>query len=120
MMNTQPGNHHQDLETDCDIYVRRVLESYRSTPGTTGQVRRHDRLLAAELHRRGVPLSIVKSALLLAAVRRVLRPPQAPPLDTIRSLHYFLPVIDELIEAPLDPDYVGYLQWKLGARISRQ
>jgi hypothetical protein len=30
-------------------YVRRVLEAYRHTPGTTGTVRRPDRLLATQL-----------------------------------------------------------------------
>jgi hypothetical protein len=34
------------------------------------------------------------------------RPADLPPLGTIRSLHYFLPVIDEA--RTLDPDYLGY------------
>jgi hypothetical protein len=37
-------------------YIRRLLEAYRTTPGTCGAVRRPDRLLAAQLHQRGVPL----------------------------------------------------------------
>ena len=37
-------------------YVRKVLDAYRQTPGTTGSVRRQDRLLAAQLHDRAVPL----------------------------------------------------------------
>ena len=40
-------------------YVRRLLEAYRTTPGTCGAVRRQDRLLAAQLHQRGVPLEAV-------------------------------------------------------------
>src|ERR1035437_4778252 len=36
-------------------YVRRLLEAYRATPGTSGAVHRADRLLAARLHERGVP-----------------------------------------------------------------
>ena len=31
-------------------YVRRLLDAYRTTPGTCGAVRRPDRLLAAQLH----------------------------------------------------------------------
>ena len=50
-------------------YVRRLLETYRTTPGTSG-VRRQDRLLAAQLHQRGVPLEAVEHALTLAAARR--------------------------------------------------
>ena len=68
------------------------------TPGTTGTVRRPDRLLAAQLHQRGVPLAAVENALVLAAARRLIRPADAPPLGTIRSLAYFLPVIEEVLE----------------------
>jgi len=51
-------------------YVRRLLDAYRTTPGTCGAVRRPDRLLAAQLHQRGVPLEAVENALTLAAARR--------------------------------------------------
>ena len=55
-------------------YVRRLLDAYRATPGTCGTVRRPDRLLAAQLHERGVPLEAVENALTLAAARRMMRP----------------------------------------------
>ena len=56
-------------------YIRRLLEAYRATPGTCGAVRRPDRLLAAQLHERGVPLEAVENALILAAARRMTGPP---------------------------------------------
>src|SRR5271157_4596508 len=90
-------------------YVRKVLDAYRHTPGTTGTVRRPDRLLAAQLHQRGVPLAVVENALVLAAARRLIRPPDAAPLGTIRSLAYFLPVIDEVLALRVHPDYFRYL-----------
>ena len=73
-------------------YVRRLLEAYRATPGTCGAVRRPDRLLAAQLYQRGVPLEVVENALTLAAARRLARAADAPPLGIIRSLAYFSPV----------------------------
>jgi hypothetical protein len=57
-----------------------------------------------------VSASVVEAAIILATARRVLRPPDYPPLAPIRSLHYFLPVIDEITAAPLAPDYVDYLR----------
>src|SRR5271157_2439520 len=66
-------------------YIHQVLRAYRQTPGTTGTIRSPDRLLAAQLYARGVPLRAVENALVLAASRRLLRPTQAPPLSTIRS-----------------------------------
>jgi hypothetical protein len=36
-----------------------------------------------------------------------------PPLDTIRSLAYFLPVIEEVRELRIGPDYFQHLRRKL-------
>ena len=94
-------------------YVRQVLDAYRHTPGTTGNVRRQDRLLAAQLHQRDVPLRAVENALVLAAARRLLRPADAPRLGTIRCLAYFLPVIEEVLHRSLSPDYFQYLRSKI-------
>jgi hypothetical protein len=94
-------------------YIRQVLEAYRKTPGTTGTVRRADRMLAAELYQRGVSVTVVENAFVLAATRRLVRPADAPPLATIRSLAYFLPVIEEVRELRVSQDYFRYLQHKL-------
>ena len=85
----------EDNPLGREEYIQKVLTAYRQTPGTTGTIRRPDRLLAAQLYARGVPLHAVENALVLAASRRLFRPTPAPPLATIRSLAYFLPVIDE-------------------------
>ena len=94
-------------------YIRRVLEAYRKTPGTMGTVRRPDRVLATQLFKRGVSVTVIENAFLLAATRRLMRPTDAPPLDAIRSLAYFLPVIDEVRELRVSPDYFQYLRHKL-------
>src|SRR5450432_3847236 len=52
-------------------------------------------MLAAKLYQRGVAVSVVENAFVLAAARRLMRPADAPPLGTIRSLAYFLPVMLE-------------------------
>jgi hypothetical protein len=94
-------------------YIRQVLEAYRQTPGTMGTVRRPDRLLAAQLYQRGVALRVIENALVLAATRRLMRPADAAPLGTVRSLAYFLPVIEEVLSLRVGPDYFGYLRHKL-------
>ena len=94
-------------------YVRRLLEAYCATPGTCGAVRRSDRLLAVQLHERGVPAEAVENALTLAAARRLIRPVDAPPLAAVRSLAYFLPVIEEVLENSTSLDYYRYLRAKL-------
>jgi len=94
-------------------YIRRVLEAYRKTPGTMGTVRRADRMLAAQLYQRGLSVTVIENALVLAATRRLIRPADAPPLGTIRSLAYFLPVIEEVLEMRVNPAYFQYLRHKL-------
>ena len=94
-------------------YVRHVLEAYRKTPGTMGTVRRADRLLAAQLYQRGLSLKVIENALVLAATRRLIRPSEAPPLGTVRSLAYFLPVIEEVLVSHVSPEYFEYLRYKL-------
>jgi hypothetical protein len=99
-----------------DEYVRKVLDAYRQTPGTSGSVRRQDRLLAAHLHDRAVPLKTIENALILAAARRLLRPADAPPLAIVRSLAYFQPVIDEVQELKVGDDYFQHLRRRLDRR----
>lgn len=93
------------------LYIEAVLAAYSSLPGTPARPSRQDRRLARDLCRRGVPLSTVRTALLLAAARRTLR--SGPPLAPVRTLHYFLPAIDEVLEQPPDPGYADYLAAKL-------
>ena len=61
----------------------------------------------------GVPLQLAESALLLASLRRLVRPADLPPLSPIRSLAYFQPVIDELLVHPMPDNYLEYLRLKL-------
>jgi len=103
----------EDHPAGQEEYVRQVLDAYRKTPGTMGTVRRPDRLLAAQLHQRGVSLTVVENALVLAVTRRMVRPEGAPPLGTVRSLAYFLPVIEEVLSLPVNPEYFRYLRHKL-------
>ena len=94
-------------------YIDKVLSAYRRTPGTAGTIRRPDRLLAVQLQERGVPLMAVENALVLTAARRMIRPAGSPPLDTIRSLAYFLPVIEEVLRLRVNPDYFQHLRHKI-------
>jgi hypothetical protein len=94
-------------------YVRRLLAAYRATPGTCGVVRRTDRVLAAQLHQRGVPLAAVENAFVLAAARRMIRPAGAAPLGPIRSLAYFSPVIEQVLQLQVGTEYFQHLRHKL-------
>jgi len=95
-------------------YVTAVLARYLWLPETPTQTSRHDRRLARSLYEGGVPLIVVEAALLLGGARHALRGASAGPLPLIRALHYFNPVITEVMNQG-DPDvsYVAYLLRKL-------
>jgi len=95
-------------------HAQAVLEMYTGMPDTPDAARAFDRRTAADLYRRGVRLTVVETALLLASLRRMIRPPESPAaLPPIRSLAYFLPVIAELEAAPAPEGYLDYLRGKL-------
>jgi hypothetical protein len=100
------------MDIDAGVYVKTVLDLYLALPETPNRVGRSDRSLAFRLFQQNVPASIVEAAFLLASARRLCRPNDAP-LGPIRSLHYFLPVIEEITRHPLPPSYPDYLRHKL-------
>jgi hypothetical protein len=94
-------------------YVAAVLNLYVDLPYTPLRASAQDQWMARRLHEQSVPLSLVQSALLLASLRRLMRPAELPPLSPIRSLAYFQPVITELQQNPLPDGYLDYLRLKL-------
>ncbi len=102
-----------DPDLGPEQYVQSLRHAYRPTPPAAARARPADRRLAVQLFDRGVPLSMVQAAFSLAAFRRIFRDPDAAPLHPIRSLHYFLPVLDEIRCEPIGTDYIQFIEWKL-------
>jgi hypothetical protein len=105
---TAPGS-----ASDPEPYVAAVILLYVELPETPLSASSQDRRHARRLHDNGIPLQFVESALLLASLRRLIRPADLPPLTPIRSLAYFQPVIDELLVNPMPDHYLEYLRLKL-------
>lgn len=100
--------------TDTDVVlIERLLRLYLALPHTPSRASRYDRRLALELRQRQISWEVIETALMLAVARRCLRDPSLAPLPPIRSLHYFLPVIEEVLNTEMAPDYVRYLKRKL-------
>jgi hypothetical protein len=106
-------------DPDSAAYLAAVLALYLDLPDTPIRASIQDQCHARSLWERGVPFRTVESALLLASLRRRMRPTDVPPLPPIRSLAYFLPVIDELLLHPAPDNYCTYLRLKL-QRMARQ
>jgi hypothetical protein len=101
------------MEKDPESYVYSLTTGYLRLPDTPHCLSRCDRRLARNLFQRQVPLAVVEAAFLLASARRAARPAGAPPLGPIRSLHYFLPVIEEILHNPLPDSYLAFLRRKV-------
>jgi hypothetical protein len=95
------------------LYISAVLTLYVDLPDTPLRASVADQRQAHRWFDRGVPLEVVETALLLACLRRRTRPTDVPPLPRIRSLAYFQPIIDELLDHPTPDGYLPYLRLKL-------
>ena len=92
-------------------YVDEVFRAFAELPITTGRLGRADRHFASVLHSSGIPIDLVRAALLLGAARRVTgQSPMVARQVPIRSLLYFRGVIEELRLSPPDPAYIGYVR----------
>ena len=106
-------------ESNPALYVSSVLTLYVDLPDTPLRANTQDQRQARSWYDRGVPLSVVEASLLLASLRRLARPPGVPPLPRIRSLAYFQPVIEELLESPVPDGYLEYLRFKLRSVVDK-
>jgi hypothetical protein len=105
---------------DVDEYAVAALKLYLQLPETPLKASSNDRRTAEALYARGISLAAIESALLLASVRRLSRPAGLPQLSPIRSMAYFLPVIEEILFNPVPNDYLGYLRNKVESLGSRR
>jgi len=99
--------------TTMTLYVERVLRFYRALPQTRARTGPADRHLAEDPERRGVPVQLVEAALCLAALRRLLRPPEAPtpapyPVSPLHPAHS-----RRVQDSSLEEGYLAYLHDRL-------
>jgi hypothetical protein len=107
-----------DSGSETAAWLAAVVLLYVELPETPLSASLQDQRLARHLHDRGISLQLVESAMLLASLRRLVRPADLPPLPPIRSLAYFQPVIEELLVHPMPDNYLEYLRLKLN-RLAR-
>jgi hypothetical protein len=99
------------MKIDRQIYIRAVLDLYASIPCSAFPSRRSDRALAGSFYERRISLDIIEAALLLGLARRLCRADGA--LPAVRSLHYFKPLVEEVVANPLPSGYIRYLRLKI-------
>ena len=103
---------HENLHNQ-NQYVDAVISLYLKTPDTPQKPSYNDRITASNFFAQRIPLQTIEAALMLASLRRLSRQDDQPPLSPVRSLAYFVPVIQEISVAPLPDEYIQYLRLKL-------
>lgn len=101
------------MPINLETYRQTLIDLYLHLPNAPRRLSRFDLHLIRQLWERHIPLTTVESAFLLALSRRAARRPDAMPLGPIRSLHYFLPLIEELLASPVPQSYLIYLRSKV-------
>ena len=76
-----PASSILDPTSDPALYVAAVLTLYVDLPDTPLRASVPDQRQARIWFDRGVPLEVVETALLLACLRRTMRPTDVPPLE---------------------------------------
>lgn len=120
--NKVPAAHFQ-LESEDSAGYLRLFRGQVESHGIPWAIYRdqHSTLQRNDTHwSMAEQLEAVENALVLAASRRIVRPPGATPLGIIRSLAYFGPVIDEVLESSVGPEYYRHLRQRLPQWLAAQ
>jgi hypothetical protein len=101
-----------DPASHTALYVSSGLTLYVDLPDTPWRASTQEQPQARNWSDRRIPLPVVETALWRASLRRLTRLRHVPPLPRIRSLAYFQPVVDQLLENPVPEGYLRYLRLK--------
>lgn len=96
-----------------NAYLDAIKSSFVAIGCTVGKFSARDAQFALDLQRRGVPLEIVRDALLMGAIRKYISWLNGGLPQPILSLAYFEALVSEIHERPLAADYREYLRRKV-------
>lgn len=91
-------------------YVGSVRKRFMTLGCTTGRFGASDERLAGSFEQKGIPLTVIEDAMLIGACRKYVSWINSGPSAPIASLHYFEPIIEEVIERPFPPGYREYMR----------
>ena len=103
----------QSTPTPWPQYRDAVREAFIAVGCTQGLFRPSDEATTRHFYERGIPLAVVEEALLLGATRKYVSRLNGGSPDLITTLHYFEPLVEEILDQPLPSGYRPYLQRKL-------
>jgi len=94
-------------------YIRSAREAFLEPACVCSAFTPADQKLAADLHRRGVPLENLRRAIWLGSARKYISMLNGQPPAPIASLGYFTVLLEEVTRAPVTDAYWQQLRQKL-------
>lgn len=95
-------------------YVARIRQLLGEASCVQGAFTPADERLAADWYVRGIEFETVRHAWLLGCTRKSFSLLDRPSAEPIRSLRYFVPVLEEVLAGDFPPDYWSHLEFNLG------
>ncbi len=93
-----------------ESYVGSVRKRFMTLGCTTGRFSPSDEQVARGLEQKGIPLAVIEDAMLVGACRKYVSWLNSGPSAPIASLHYFEPIIEEVMERPFPNGYRNYMR----------
>lgn len=94
-------------------YIESVREYFEGLGCVTGKFGAAEIETARQMRQRVLPLAVIQDAMLLGACRKYSSWLNGAASEPIRSLHYFDPLITEILEQALPPGYSANLRRKV-------
>jgi hypothetical protein len=98
---------------DSAVFVAEIRKMLQTRACIKTLVSAADEILAREWFERGISLERIEQAILMGCIRKYVSWRNNQTRTMIGSLQYFVPVLEELQETKIDPDYWGYLRYRL-------
>ena len=99
---------------DSAVFVAEIRKMLQTRACIRTLVSAADEILAREWFERGVSLERIEQAILMGCIRKYVCWRNNQTRTMINSLSYFVPVLEELQEQKIDPEYWSYLRYRLG------
>ena len=108
-----PRSEPADGVSPARAYVERVRRLFSRASCVQGMFTPSDERLAASWHARGIEFERVRRAWLLGCTRKSFSLIDRPSAAPIRSLRYFVPILEEVLAEGFPADYWSHLQFNL-------
>jgi hypothetical protein len=100
-------------DSAADVFVSDVKKALAARACVRRSFSTADEVLARQWFSQGVPLERIKQAILLGCSRKYVSWRDNAAHGPISSLAYFDPIVQEIAGQKIDPDYWGYLQFRI-------